>query len=568
MTRSVHLDGKSRVHTEEAMSRILIAVTTLTSLSAVQASAQQHDRAASEENLRKHLFTIADDSMMGRETGSLGNFKTAEYVAEVFRLLGLEPAGDDGTFFQTVPLGHVAVDRESYLGVSSTRLGLGDDFLPLEAASGVRSLSAGAIFGGYVIDSTSWLTADELAGKFVVMPLSREGAARPVNPGAVLANPRFARAVAVAVVELDLLPPALVGQLIGGRMTTQSPVEPEEEAAGIGILVTTAAAEQIMGASLNGLTPGEPGKSVEIEIAVSFVPLEHAARNVVAILRGRDPTVNGQYISLTAHNDHTGTTSQAVDHDSLRAFNRIVRPMGADSPRRQPTTAEEGRIGTILDSLRALNAPRPDSIMNGADDDGSGTVVLLEIARSLTAMPGRPRRSILFVSHAAEEVGLVGSSWFTDNPTVPRDSIIAEMDMDMVGRGSQQDNSDGGPEYLEVIGSRRLSTELGDILEEVNGDLAMPFAFNYEYDAPGHPLQYYCRADHYSYARHGIPSISLSRGAHLDYHQVTDEPQYISYPDLARVARLAQLTALQLANLDHRIVVDKPRPDPNAPCEQ
>lgn len=544
-----------------------VYVTLIATWMVAPASAQQHDKAVAEENLREHLFAIADDSMLGRETGSLGNYEAAQYVSRVFQDLGLEPAGDEQTFFQTVPLGYTTVDSMSQLKTAARELQLGHDFVPLGAEPGVHSADAIAIFGGYATDSTSWPPADQLTGKFVIMPISLEEASRPINPAEILANPRFAGAAAVAVVELDLLPQSVIGRLMSGRMTTRD-TDQSQASSSVGLLISSAAAEQIMGTRLADATPGVTGQVVKMEIAVGFVPLQYAARNVVAVWRGRDSSVNGQYISLTAHNDHVGVTSRPVDHDSLRAFNRVVRPMGADSPRRQPTAAEVQRIRDILDSSRALNAPRPDSIMNGADDDGSGTVALLEIARSLAAMPERPRRSILFVSHAAEEVGLVGSNWFTDHPTVARDSIIAEIDMDMVGRGSQQDNPEGGPGYLEVIGSRRLSTELGDILEEVNGTLPEPFDFNYEYDAPGHPLQYYCRADHYSYARYGIPSISLSRGAHLDYHQVSDEPQYIDYAALARVALLAQQMAVHLANLDHRVVVDKPRPDPNAPCRQ
>src|SRR5213076_1607385 len=136
--------------------------------------------------------------------------------------------------------------------------------------------------------------------------------------------------------------------------------------------------------------------------------------------------------------------------------------------------------------------------------------------------------------------------------TVPVDSIIGEIDEDMIGRGQASDIQGGGPGYLEVIGAKRLSPEFGDTLEAVNARQPVPFSFNYEFDAPGHPLQYYCRADHYSYARYGIPSVSFSRGEHLDYHQVTDEPQYISYPDLARVSRFVYDAAMRVANLDHR----------------
>jgi putative aminopeptidase FrvX len=301
-------------------------------------------------------------------------------------------------------------------------------------------------------------------------------------------------------------------------------------------------------------------------LGVTREPLRHPARNVVAVLPGSDPALGGTYVAVTAHNDHVGM-GRAVDHDSLRAFNRVVRPLGADSPNRPASPEERARIEALLGSLRRDHPPRLDSIYNGADDDGSGTVALVALARALAAGP-RPRRSVLLVSHAAEEPGLVGSEWFTDHPTVPRDSIVAEIDVDMIGRGTAADLPEGGPAYLEVVGSRRLSHEFGDLLEAVNARMAPPFRFNYAYDAPGHPGQYYCRADHYSYARYGIPSVSLSRGLHLDYHQVTDEPQYISYDDLARVTQLVLDAARAVANLDHRPVVDGPRTGPDTPCRQ
>lgn len=116
--------------------------------------------------------------------------------------------------------------------------------------------------------------------------------------------------------------------------------------------------------------------------------------------------------------------------------------------------------------------------------------------------------------------------------------------------------------------ARRLSNEFGYLLETANAAQPMPFVFNYEYDVPGHPLQYYCRADHYNYARYGIPSVSLSRGEHLDYHQVTDEPQYIDYDALARVTRMVREAALRVGNADHRPALDHPKGDPRAPCVQ
>ena len=293
------------------------------------------------------------------------------------------------------------------------------------------------------------------------------------------------------------------------------------------------------------------------------------ARNVIAVVPGSDPALRGEYVSITAHNDHIGFSRRVVDHDSLRAFNAVIRPLGADSRSREPSDAEWVQIHTILDSLRKLNPPRADSIYNGADDDGSGTIALIELAEAFMKGASKSRRSILFVSHTGEERGLLGSEWYTDHPTVPLDSIVAEIDLDMIGRGASTDIAGGGPTYLEVVGLRRISKEFGDWFEAVNARERVPFVFNYEYDAPGQPEQYYCRADHYNYARYGIPSVSLSRGAHRDYHQVTDEAQYIDYPDYARLTQLVLDAAMFVANAPHAPVRDVPKPqNPHVPCRQ
>lgn len=294
-----------------------------------------------------------------------------------------------------------------------------------------------------------------------------------------------------------------------------------------------------------------------------------ASRNVIGIIRGSDPALRGEFVSITAHNDHIGFNHRPVDHDSLRAFNAVIRPLGADSRPHAPSAAEELRIRRILDSLRAVRGVRADSVYNGADDDGSGTIGLIEIAQAFARTGLRPRRSILLVSHTAEEKGLLGSAWFTDHPTVALDSIVAEIDVDMIGRGAASDIAKGGPTYLEVVGLRRLSKEFGDWFETANAREPVPFVFNYEYDAPGHPQQYYCRADHYNYARYGIPSVSLSRGSHRDYHQVTDESQYIDYPDYARLVQMVLDAAVFVANADHRPQLDAPKPvNAHVPCRQ
>ena len=310
--------------------------------------------------------------------------------------------------------------------------------------------------------------------------------------------------------------------------------------------------------------------SVRGEGGVRIAPTLYPARNVIGVLPGRDPALRGEYVSITGHNDHVGVCMSAVDHDSIRAFNRVLRPMGVDTRTWTETPEADAQIRTILDSLRRRHPARADSICNGADDDGSGTTAILELAEYFATRPmaERPRRSLLFVSHTGEERGLAGSAWFTDHATVPVDSIVAEIDEDMIGRGAADDLPKGGPTYLEVVGARRLSNEFGDLLEAANREQPVPFVFNYEFDVPGHPLQYYCRADHYNYARYGMPSVAFSRGEHLDYHQVTDEAQYIDYPDMLRVINMVRSAVLKIANLDHAPKLDHPKGDPHVRCVQ
>ncbi len=544
----------------------VLAVGLIAAPSSAQAPHRTSTRAAiSADDLRSRLFLIAHDSMMGRQPGEAGNHKTAEYVASEFKRLGLEPAGENGSYFQTVPFVLMAPEPGTYLEAGGTRLTLGTDLVPIGVATTVRSIAnAPVIYGGPARDPSQWVSGDSAVGKVVVLDIKREPDGSRNMRGLGLRDPRFNRAALIAIVGFDIMPGDLRAAVMGGRLTINR--TPNATAVPVA-LISDKAASTLLGGDPPSMTPGPAGRTASGTIGYSPKQVAYPARNVVAVLRGSDPKLRNTYIALTAHNDHVGFDHSPVDHDSLRAYNRVIRPMGADSPPHAPTPDEAARIAAIRDSLRKVHPPRLDSIRNGADDDGSGTVSILEIAEAL-AGGQHPRRSILFVNHTGEESGLVGSAWFTDHPTVPIDSIVAEIDQDMVGRGTEQDLPEAGPTYLEVVGAKRVSKEFGEILEATNAAQPKPFVFNYTYDQPGHPLQYYCRADHYNYARYTIPAVAFSRGEHLDYHQVTDEPQYIDYDDMARVSRLVYDAALRIANLDHRPVVDIPKGDPHAPCRQ
>jgi hypothetical protein len=380
-----------------------------------------------------------------------------------------------------------------------------------------------------------------------------------------------AAAAGYLVVAGDALPPSA----LRAAFASTAPVLLQDTVALSGT-ITRSMAEALLGAPASEWKNRMAGKT--IKPSIQFIDTSLPGRNVIAILPGSDPKLKNQYVAIGAHNDHIGFRRQGpLDHDSVKAYMQVVRPQGADSPNRPPTAEESARIRTLIDSLRAVNSPRLDSIYNGADDDGSGSMTVLEIAEALAKGSQKPKRSIIFVWHTGEEAGLWGASYFTAYPTVPRDSIVGQLNMDMVGRGTASDVTGedlegkllkGGEGYLQLIGSRRLSTEMGDLLESINKEKKFGLRFDYAMDANAHPQNIYCRSDHYEYAKFGIPITFITTGGHSDYHQVTDEPQYIDYPHMTVVAQFIYESALTIANLDHRLKVDKPKPDPKGTCVQ
>jgi hypothetical protein len=506
--------------------------------------------------------------MQGREAGTEGHMRGTAYIERELRRMGLEPAGDNGTFFQNVPFIARRFSPSASLSFDGGTLTAFQDYVtsPFRGAS-PRSLDgAQVVYGGVMGDSANTLTAAQASGKLVV--LSSNGAQQfRAGPGSP-----YAGAAAIAVV---VGPSLTAGTLAQGR-TASMTLRPAAGAPAVAttLFVTRAAAERLLGAPIDGMAVGTTGRTLHAN--GQFVEADAPTRNVVAILRGSDPALRGEFVAIGAHSDHIGIRAAgAVDHDSLHLYN-ARRWFATENPSGARLTPEQQRavqaniaaIRINYDSVRALHPVRRDSINNGADDDGSGTVTVLEVAEAFANAPVKPKRSLLFVWHTGEEKGLLGSRWFTDHPTVPRDSIVAQINIDMVGRGAAADLAAGSPRYLQLVGSRRLSTELGDLTETVNRGEAMPFTFDYAFDANGHPENIYCRSDHYNYARYGIPVVFLTTGLHGDYHQVTDEPQYIDYPHMARVGQFVHDLADRVAGLDHRPVVDKPKPDPMGSCRQ
>ena len=535
-------------------------------------AAQPTTAVISASDLMTRLYIFADDSMQGRETGTTGHLKSTAYIASELKRLGLQPGGDDGSYFQEVPMVRRSFDPASTISVGGTTLRGGSDFIATTRGAIPSLNGASVIFGGTAGDTATYPSHDQLRGKIVVLKAGPGGGfgGRGGGGRGQAALRAFSDAVAIATVTDELSPAAVRAATHpreGDVMMKRTDAAPGGT---LTLTITRSAADALLGASVEAATKGQAGKTVQANIKFRDDPAP--ARNVVAIIRGSDPKLRGEYVALGAHNDHVGFGTQALDHDSLHAYNAARFAITGLVPRGvQPTAEQQAAVAAIrinLDSIHSARPARLDSIRNGADDDGSGSMTLLELAEAFEKSPVKPKRSLVFVWHVGEEKGLLGSRWYSDHPSVPRDSIVAQLNMDMIGRGAAGDIPGGGPNYVELVGSRRLSTELGDMVEAVSKQQPAPFVFDYQFDANGHPENIYCRSDHYNYARWGIPVVFFTTGLHGDYHQVTDEPQYIDYPHLARIGQLVHDVTLKVANLDHRVVVDKEKPDPNGACRQ
>jgi len=524
------------------------------------------------------LYIFADDSMMGRDAFSEFNGKGTAYIAGELARMGVEPAGEDG-YFQ-YPLTLRATDPTmTTLTVNGTAYQLWQDFAPRDQGAGSRPFEgAQVIYGGSLGDTAHMIPAQAAAGKAVLVTLARDSAGnRNINVFRAQVTARFSDAAVILVQMMDDVPPGYVNQVFAQPQTGVRGAGPSSRPTPSYFYVSNAMARAALGSDPEAATPGTTGRSVGGTVRFGESPAP--GRNVIGIIRGSDPALRGQYIAIGAHNDHIGfSRNGAFDHDSVRAYHLIAEPQGADNARHTSTPDEIAMIRHMTDSLHALHGgPRPDSIYNGADDDGSGSVSVLEIAEYFAHARVKPKRSLLFIWHVGEEEGMLGSGYFTGHPTVPRDSIVAELNIDMIGRGGERDftgvTKEGGPihggaGYVQLVGSRRLSTELGDLTETVNTERHAGLHFDYSLDANGHPQNIYCRSDHWSYAKMGIPVVFFTTGGHADYHQLTDEPQYIDYQRMERIATFVSELATRVGNLDHRVVVDQPRPDPNGNCQQ
>ena len=486
--------------------------------------------AITQSRLKAHMGFIAHDLLEGRDTPSRGLDIAAEYIAAQMKLFGLVPGGPKGSYFQQFPVKQARISSNSFLQVGNTRFAAFEGMIPT-FSSGNASGSAVFIGHGFRIPSKDvdpykdldvrgkfvirinevpkdWNWSDYFAGKLPGAE-SPDQAARLRGAVGMLVIPSANEFEAWKV-------QANRAQAMTVPMSGNEFITHDFPSATLSL----AATKVILGERFDNIMATKASASfafddsIKVTVQNEIVEETVMTRNVIAILPGSDPKLKSEYVAIGSHYDHVGVAASGTDQ-----------------------------------------------IFNGADDDGSGTVAMIEIAHALSR--GKTsKRSILFIWHAGEEKGLWGSEYFTSHPTVPLKSIIAQLNIDMIGRSKAV--GDKKPENkmltasdsIYVIGSRRLSTELGDLCAKVNAQL-FKLKLYYHYDRPNDPENLYERSDHYNYAKRGIPIAFYFDGVHEDYHQVSDHAERIDYRKLERVARTICATTWVLANRLKRPRIDK-----------
>jgi peptidase M28-like protein len=457
------------------------------------------------DGVRGRIYRIADDSMRGRATPSPELDKMAAYVAAEFRRFGLRPGGDSGGYLQRYPLEvYQAVPESAAVwatGVAPVRWSLGQDMKFVQGQPVADRVAEGAVLVTGTPQSGGALDSATVTGKIAVVPIGTSGFA-----AASALLPRHPAAI-VAVFDVPdagwLQFPSQTGKVVqnpnegGGLVIPPILVVRDASArawlARAGVNIDSARAATTGPLAARAL----PGVTIHVDLPRRLL-LRTTAPNTVGILEGSDPVLKHQYVIFSGHMDHIGTPSDGEG----------CAPRGADS------------------------------ICNGADDDGTGSVAVLELAQAFASAPVRTKRSLVFLTVSGEERGLWGSAYFADHPTVPIDSIVADLNSDMVGR------SDTLRDSIVAIG--REHSDLGTTLDRVAGahpELRMtPVGDRWPQE------QLFFRSDHYNFARKGIPILFFTSGLHPDYHQVSDTPDRIDTEKEARFVRLEYYLGETVAN--------------------
>jgi hypothetical protein len=550
-------------------------------------------------DLKSWLTYFSSDQFEGRATFTEGLGLAAGYIAEQLRAWGVKPAGDNGTYFQTVSVLGIKSENRSSVTVEahgekrSFKVGEGISLPAFVGAKRVVS-SREVEFLGYGLSAPSANHNDyagrDVKGKIAVWigngPRELPNQARRLLFG----RARFATEQMGAIATIG--PPSLMGppgaqppsgqagapgqgagQAAGpAQAGGQRPAAQQQQAPqGMGfggpaaerpdfttvqrldgsVAPAVAAREEFFQFLFEGqeysyadlkakadnreTLPRFQLKNVSITVNIDAdyrIVRTQRTRNVVGVVEGKDAKLKGTYVAFGAHYDHVGFAEGELVQTSA-------------GPRRAEA---KGRV---------KDGALDDRFWNGADDDGSGSISLLALARAFAQGP-KPRRSLVFVWHTGEERGLWGSRYFADYPTVPMDNIVAELNMDMVGRDRDDKKEESNSVY--VIGSDRISTELHNLLIDANGGLKQPLKLDFEYNDPADPESLYTRSDHYSYAVKGVPVVFLTTGLHPDYHANTDSAEKINYEKMARITQMLYDLGMRTGNLHHAPVRDNRGP--------
>lgn len=483
------------------------------------------------QELEQHLFTIASDSFKGRDTGSEGLKMAADYLIKHYRSNRLEGILNAKEYLQSFPV-MISQWAEPTIEVNGQIFTFIDDFYGFPSINSMQVTNLNkVIFAGYGISSKRYDDFHNLDvnGEAILIlrgePVAKDGTylvsgnqeksrfttnyMASMRTKLQIASEQGARLV--LVVDNDY---AANSRRYGVYAKMPSMRLKKETNKNVNfVFISPEMAQAIVGKKdldrvMNKIS--KKGKSVTFEIGTDLdVKLQkndsiiHTA-NVLAFIEGTD--LKDQVLVITSHYDHVGEQN--------------------------------------------------DVIYNGADDDGSGTVAVMEIAEAFAEAKSAgygPRRSILFINVSGEEKGLLGSEHYTSNPVIPLENTIANLNIDMIGRVDEPHRDT--PEYVYIIGSDRLSTELHQINEVANATYTQ-LALDYKYNAEDDPNRFYYRSDHYNFAKYSIPIIFYFNGVHEDYHQPGDTPDKINYQILESRARLIFHTAWQLVNQDQRIKVD------------
>ena len=453
-------------------------------------------------DVARRIGIIADDSMLGRDTPSRGLDLTAQYVADQFKSFGLKAGGDSGTWFQRYPITRRKLDLERSRVIFLAGAVADSASLTMSArvVSGPGSNASGS---GTAVLVGGPLTADAagalpIKGKVVLYPLDYS---KPVADNTTRVIRALRMAGPSAVVLLSNLDAARFKQKVPRESRERSgaeverPVPPVLEVTDEAVAGALRVAKVDLAATRASTKPifrNVLALTVQIQIADSVL-FSATAPNTIGILEGSDPKLKKEYLVFSAHMDHIGITPGQAD-----------------------------------------------SINNGADDDGSGTVGVMELAEAFSRPGARPARSILFMTVSGEEKGLWGSRYFSEHPTVPLDKVVADLNIDMIGRN--------WPDTIVAIGKEH--SDLGKSLERVNAahkELGMTAI-----DDQWPEERFYFRSDHYNFARKGVPILFFFNGVHPDYHQVTDSPDKINSEKESRILKLLFYLGQDVANSPRR----------------